>query len=224
MTLPLPNLRFVRASVAMAGMLLAMTGQAAEAKFINDLSPQEKADVGVAKLTPSQAGALDGLVAHDARLARQGGVTGFSSTFLARLSPSQRDSAGIDRLSEKEQAALNTFVARTIALGPPPDQAYTYSPPEKPSPPPPPPPTLVSTPLHAEVHGDVSFTVGGGSHGSSFYGTSTDLNVTDPTGKFTVGIGFEQFRGKGLIGLYGPNSPYYYGPVGPPYLAPYWGP
>jgi hypothetical protein len=205
-------------------MLLAMGGQAAEVRFINDLSPQERTAVGLSKLTPSQAATLVVFVAHDARLARQGSVTGFSSTFLARLAPSQREAAGIDQLSEKEQAALDTFVARTIALGPPPDQAYTYSPPEKASPPPPPAPTLVSAPLHAEVHGDLSVTVGGGSHGSSFYGTSMDLNVTDPTGKFTVGIGFEEFRGKGLIGLYGPNSPYNYGPVGPPYLAPYWGP
>lgn len=83
----------------------------------------------------------------------------------------------------------------------------------------------VSAPLRAEVHGDVSFTVGGASHGRSFYGTSADISVTDPTGRFTVGVGFDEFKGKGLLGLYGPYGPYsLYGPVGPPYLAPYWGP
>ena len=57
------------------------------------------------------------------------------------------------------------------------------------------------TPLHAEIHGDVSLTVGGGSHGSSFYGTSFDLNVTDPSGKFTLGVGVRAVSWEGIPSL-----------------------
>ncbi len=58
--------------------------------------------------------------------------------------------------------------------------------------------------------------VGAGGHGSSFYGTSEDLFVTDPSGKFTLGLGFSEFHGKGLVGPYGPYCPI-------PYVPPYAG-
>jgi hypothetical protein len=54
------------------------------------------------------------------------------------------------------------------------------------------------------VHGDLSLTVGAGSHGSSFYGTSLDLFASDPSGKFTIGVGVSDYRGRGLIGPYCP--------------------
>jgi hypothetical protein len=56
-----------------------------------------------------------------------------------------------------------------------------------------------------------------------------DLYVTDPSGKFTVGFGYEEFRGKGPLALCDPYLPYgpysAYGPIGPAYIGPpYWGP
>jgi hypothetical protein len=227
-----PHLRLFRAGLACFAVLLAASAHAYDARFIDSLSPQEKAAAGIPKLTAAQAAALDVLVSHDATLAEQGGVTGFSSGFLARHAGAEREAAGIDRLSDKEQATLDTLVARSIALGPPPDQPFTYKPPQaKATPPPAPSEVAVSAPLHAEVHGDLSFTFGGG-HGGSFYGTSMDLFVTDPTGKFTLGVGFDDYRGKGILPLYSPYGPYgaygpysAYGPVGPAYVGPpYWGP
>ncbi len=228
MTIPYPNQRFLRAGVACAAMLLATLSRAADIKFIEGLSAEERTSTGVSKLTPAQAADLDGLVSHDVTLALEGGVTGFSSPFLNRHTQVERAAAGISTLTASERSSLDTLVARAIALGPPPEQPFAYSPPAKPSPPPAPPETLVSAPLHAEVHGDLSFTVGSGSHGSSFYGTSMDLNVTDPSGRFTVGVGFEEFRGKGLFPLCGPYAPYgpysAYGPIGPADVGPpYWG-
>jgi hypothetical protein len=224
MKIPNPFPKFARAGLACAALLLAVSAHAADEGFCENLSPQESASAGVSRLTGDQVAALDALVSHDTTLARQGGVTAFASAFLARHTESERASAGLDSLSDKESAALDRIVARTIALGPPPEQPFAYSPP-KAKPAPSPSKLQVSAPLRAEVHGDLSLTVGGGSHGRSFYGTSADLSVTDPTGRFTVGVGFEEFKGKGLLGLYGPYGPYsLYGPVGPPYLAPYWGP
>ena len=229
MKLPKPRLRLFMAGLSFA-VFIAASAHGYEARFIDSLSAQERAATGVSKLTAAQVAALDVLVSHDATLAQQGGVTGFSSGFLARHSDAERGAAGIGSLSEKERATLDSLVARTIALGPPPDQPYAYSPPQaRPSPPPAPSEVSVSAPLHMEVHGDLSFTVGGGSHGSSFYGTSMDLFVTDPTGKFTLGVGFDDYHSKGFMPLYGPYGAYgpysAYGPIGPGYIGPpYWGP
>ncbi len=189
-------------------MLLATMAGAAEPGFSDGLSAQEKAACGITKLTAAQVAGLNVLVGHDVTLARQGGVTGFSSAFAARHSAQERAVAGIDLLTDKERSMLDLMAARAIAMGPPPSQAFAYAPPAAP----PPAATLVSAPLTAEVHGDLSLTVGGGSHGSSFYGTSMDLFVTDPSGKFTLGVGFSEYRGKGFFGPYGPYCPIYLGP------------
>jgi hypothetical protein len=224
-----PHLRLLRSALVCAAALLAASAHAFDAKFIECLSPEERATAGLARLTPAQASALDALVSRDATAAQQGGVTGFSSAFLARHTDAERAAAGTGRLTAAEQAALDVLVARTIALGPPPDQPFTYSPPQaKAAPPPSPSEVAVSAPLHAQVHGDLSLTVGGG-HGNSFYGTGMDVNVTDPSGKFTIGVGFEEIRGKGPLALYDPYLAYgpysAYGPFGPAYIGPpYWGP
>jgi hypothetical protein len=227
MTFPYPSLRILRAGLAGTALLLATWAHAAEIRFVEGLTSEERVAVGAQKLTPAQAASLDALVSHDVTIAREGGVTGFSSAFLDRHTPAERAAAGASVLTSAERVALDALVARAIALGPPPDQAYSYSPPAKPTPPPAPAETLVSTPLRAELHGDVSVTVGGGSHGSSFYGTAFDLSVTDPSGKFTLAVGYDQYRGKGFFPLVGPYEygPYSaYGPIGPAYVGPpYWG-
>jgi hypothetical protein len=222
MTYPRLLMRLVRGALACAAVLLGAVAHA-ETRFSQGLSGEETTASGVSKLTAQQAAALDGLVDHDVTLARQGGVTGFSSAFTARHSEKECKAAGIDRLSDQERTVLDSLVARSIAIGPPPSEPYTYAPPQ-PTPTPTPravPSTkTVSMLQQLEVHGDVSFTVGSASHGRSFYGTSLDLNVTDPTGKFTIAVGFDDYRGKGLLGLYGPygpDGPSYY--AGPPYLG-----
>ncbi len=169
----------------------------------------------------SEAAVLNGLVGQDVTLAHDGGVTGFSTGFCERHWDRERLSAGLVRLSATERAALDRYAARAIALGPPPDAPFSYSPPRTTvapiasAPKPAAPNPIVSTVQHMEVHGDLSFTVGAGSHGSSFYGTSMDLTATDPSGKFTIGVGVSDYHGKGLLALCGPDAPY--GPLGPPY-------
>ena len=204
------------AALACAALALATPARAAGPGFCNGLSPDESAACGIARLTAEQAASLDALVSRDVTLAHQGGITGFSTAFSARHAGRDLKTAGLDRLAPKELAALDGFAARAIALGPPPEQSFAYSPPPKPAPAPA--ETVVSELARTQVHGDVSFTVGGGSHGQSFYGTSADLFVTDPTGRFTVGVGFDDYRGRGLLGLCGPNGPYGPDYGWPPYL------
>ena len=207
--------------LAAIGLLLASASAAAPVGFIEGLSAPEQLRVGAAKLSDSERAVLDGLVARDVQVAHDGGVTGFSTTFLERHNGAEESAAGVPRLNPAERAALNSLAARSIAIGPPPDQAFAYSPPAAKAAPPPT-ARMVSEPLRAQLHGDLSLIVGTEGHGRSYYGTAADLSVTDPSGKFTIAVGFDQFRGTGLLGLcseYGPYSPY--GPVlaGPPYLG-----
>jgi hypothetical protein len=195
------DLGLVRIGIACASMVLATAARASEFGFSDGLSAQEKAACGISKLTAQEVAALNALVGHDVTLARQGGVTGFSSAFSARHAARELAAAGIARLSETERSSLDSLAARAVAIGPSPMQTFEYVPP-----PPVPPETLVPAPLAAEVHGDLSFTVGRGGRGSSVYGSSMDLFVTDPSGRFTVGIGFSDYRGRGYFGPY--CSPY----------------
>jgi hypothetical protein len=213
MELPRPYLRLARIGFACFAVLLGIAARAAGSGFTDGLSAEQKAASGITRLNAPQLAALNTLVDHDMTLARQGGVTGFSSEFAARHTPQELAAAGVDRLSVKERAVLNALAGQAIAMGPSPSQTFEYVPP----PPTPPVETLVSAPLGLQVHGDVSFTVGGG-HGSNFYGSSVDLFVTDPSGKFTLGIGVGEYRGKGLFWPYALSGPIY-GPVyGPPPL------
>jgi hypothetical protein len=206
--------RLLRSGLACAALALAPLAGASDA-FTSGLSQQERASSGVASLDPAHLAALDGLVSRDVTLAHEGGVTGFSATFTERLTAAERAAAGIDALSAGERAALDALVARAIAIGPSPSEAFAYSPPR---PAPIAPRELVKAPPALEVHGDLSFTVGGGSHGSSFYGTSADLFVTDPSGRFTLGVGVETYRGRGFFPFLDPlcDVP----PYRDPWLAP----
>jgi hypothetical protein len=215
----------VRACLFGASLVLATLLRAADIDFAGGLSSDERDATGIGHLSASEAAVLNGLVAQDVTLARDGGVTGFSSGFSERHWERERLAAGLDQLSATERAALDRYAARAIALGPPPDAPFSYAPPRtvavvataKPVPT----NAIVSTLEHMEVHGDVSLTVGAGSHGSSFYGTSMDLTATDPSGKFTIGVGFSNYHGKGLLALCGPDGTYgpvgAYAPYGPPY-------
>jgi hypothetical protein len=202
---PYPAFRLARLAVAGAALLLAVCARSADTSFIENLSPAQKAATGVSKLSSSQVSIVDALVAQDVTLAHDGGVTGFSSGFSDRHMEREGLASGLDKLTPQERTALDTLAASAIAIGPPPEQMFAYSQP-KVAPPPLPPKAAVTTPLKAEVHGDISFTVGAGSHGSSFYGTSMDVAVTDPTGHFTLAVGFDDYRGKGLIGLCAPDG------------------
>ncbi len=195
-----PDSRRFLTALAAAALLIASVARAAAFGFSEGLSADERSACGLAKLTAAQVAALNALVDRDVTLAHEGGVTGFSSAFTARLSPAQRVTAGLDRLTEQERGFLDTMAARTIAMGPPPSQAFAY----RPTTPLPPAETVVSAPPALQIHGDLSFTIGGGSHGSSFYGTSMDLFVTDPSGKFTLGVGVSEYRGRGFFGPYSP--------------------
>ncbi len=175
---------------------------------MESLSKEQASALESSRLTQPQVAALDALVARDVTLARQGGVTGFAVGFSARHTAKELSQAGVDRLSDAGRSTLDRLVSQAIAVGPSPVQAFTY---DRPAPTAPV-KEIDVTPPHMEVHGDVSLTVGGGGHGSSFYGTSMDVVAIDPSGRFTVGVGFSDFHSKGILT---PCLPYYGGPAYP---------
>ena len=205
----------LRLLAASAALFLVARARAEEPSFSAGLSSEDLTATGVSHLTAPEVAILDALVAQDVTAARQGGVTGFSTGFSARHWAHERVASGLDQLSASERAVLDRLTARAIALGPPPDDAFTYSPPRAAPAPviasplkPTPSESLVTAVEKLEVHGDLSFTVGAGSHGSSFYGTSDDLYITDPSGKFTIAVGIDDYHGKGPIGPFlGPFGP-----------------
>jgi hypothetical protein len=199
-----PDSRRFLAGLAAAVLVLASVARAAAFGFSDGLSADEKSACGLAKLTAPQVAALNAMVDRDMNLAHEGGVTGFSSAFTARLSPAQRVLAGLERLTDKERGFLDTMAARTIAMGPPPSQAFAFRASAPVPVPVPPDETVVSAPPALQVHGDLSFTIGAGGHGSNFYGTAMDVLVTDPSGKFTLGVGVSEYRGRGFFGPYSP--------------------
>jgi hypothetical protein len=203
-------------------MMVGASGFAAEATLVSvangfdrTLSPEEAAAVGLAKLSVAQIAALDRFVQRDVGLARDGDVGGFSTNFSQRLTPRERAAAGLDQLAPEQVARLDNYVARAIATPPPPEAEFAYQP--KLTPPPATavgasaaaaaaPASLPMKPQGLVVHGDVSFTVGGGS-GGSFYGTGLDVILSDPKGKYTIALGFSTFHGSGRYYPYPLLSP-----------------
>jgi hypothetical protein len=220
-------LRLVRGPLCLAVALVALRAASADFRFSSGLSQDQRTASGVSRLTAPEVTELDRLVAADVASAHAGGVTGFSSTFTARRSPQERADTGIGALTEAESRTLDLLAARAIAMGPPPEQTFSYSPPKAEAP--------KAAPLkeeavgveapRLEIHGDLSFTVGSSGHGRGFYGTSDDIAIVDAKDGFSFDIGFDDYKGKGLLGLYGPfglygpNGPYGPNYGGPPYLG-----
>jgi hypothetical protein len=191
--------------------LLALTALPlclAAAGFSGGLTADQAKASGISRLDASQLRVLDALVSRDLLLAREGGVTGFASTFSSRHAGDEAKASGIALLTGGERAQLDRLVADALAAPPDPAAAFSYRPSSNPGMV----PVTVSSPPKPEVHGDVAVTVGAGSHGSSFFGTQADLWLTDPSGKWTLGVGVSQFKAKG------PWTPCLLEAMGPPLL------
>lgn len=186
--------------VAVASALVACAPALALADqpdFVGSLSDADAKACGLAHLTTAQKAEVDRLANRDITLAREGGVTAFSASFVSRRSDTERHLGGMDTLSQAESDNLDAAVAAAIAYHPLTYQA-TAAPAAK-APAAAPVQTWSLPPQKWEVHGDLSLVIGGGSHGSSFYGTGADVYATDPSGKWTLGLGYEEIHGKGFL-------------------------
>ena len=172
---------------------LALAGQP---DFVGSLSDADAKACGLAHLTTAQKAEIDRLAMRDITLAREGGVSAFSASFVSRRSDTERMASGITSLNQTERDNLDAAVASAIAYHPMTYQAQAAA--TAPAPKAAPVAQTWSLPPPKwDIHGDVSLTIGGGSHGSSFYGAGMDVYATDPSGRFTLGVGVAEFHAKG---------------------------
>jgi hypothetical protein len=213
-----------RCVLALTLLVVAGSVHAAETEFLSSVNPTDRVSSGISHLSPAQQAALAKCANRDITLAREGDVTGFSGSFTERRTDEERHAAGIDTLTRPERDILDALVANAISYHPMTYQAQVAAPPPPKASPP---PSLVLTQPKMQIHGDLSLTVGAGSGGGSFFGTAMDVSMTDPSGKFTLAVGYSVVRSKGLppwyFDPYGPYAPYgpYVGPgplMGPPLL------
>ncbi|HEY4299440.1 MAG TPA: hypothetical protein VGM73_01120 [Candidatus Didemnitutus sp.] len=184
---------------AMVGLLAltadvpARAADAAPAKswgtisFTRGLSGDDVEAAGLTKLTADQVTFLNSVVGREVDLARAGGVTGFAGTFSSRRTAVERTRAGLDLLTDAERARLDLLVAQAIVAGP---VVTALDGPRK--------NRVVALVDRLQIHGEVSLTFGSSGHGRNFYGTSFFTTITDPATNLTIGIGFDQYHGKGL--------------------------
>jgi hypothetical protein len=146
----------IYAWLAGAAMLAA---RAEGIRFSEEVTPAERMGIGLQRLSSDQLAILDALVRRDEKWnAQPGSPPPSPARFSQRLSPEERNSAGLDRLDEAHVFRLDIAVAR-IEFGPPPVRPggktsdATLQ------------PQLAWRGL--EIHGMLSFMVGGGSGGYS---------------------------------------------------------
>ncbi len=197
-------------SLMVLGLLGAfVASQAARAeddvRFSATLTPEQRTGAGLTQLTDDNVAVIDGLVRQDlaASKFKNNGVD--HTRFSQRRTAHELVIAGLDHLTTSQLAQLDALVRNRIN-GPEPELAAT---------------TLSTSsgvagsnlkgvkyvrPL--EIHGEISYTVGGSKAGS-FQGGGMVLTYDDPDHRYSVLVGYSEYRGKGL--------PYCFYPGGGPY-------
>ena len=192
------------AGFGLLGFLIAIPAHADDdLRFSATLTAAQRADTGLTQLTEDNVAVIDGLVRQDlaASKFKNNGVD--HTRFSQRRTAHERAIAGLDRLNPAQLDQLDGLIRLRIS-GPEPVAAAM----------------AVSSgqagqglkgvkyerPL--ELHGEISYTVGGSKAGS-FQGVGMVVTYDDPEHRYSVLVGYSEFRGKGL--------PYCFYPGGGPY-------
>lgn len=157
--------------------------------FTESLANEEQSGAGLAKLSAKQIAELNVQITRELKLARQGDVRGFSTSFSQRRTPAQREAAGLNLLTAAELKVLDEVIARTMARPSLPGTVARVTSID----------SIETTRIKPQVHGEVSLTYGMASGGRSFYGGSMAMSVEDPQTGLSAAIQYSQFRGDGLL-------------------------
>lgn len=190
---PLPFL----GSLTFMGVLsmALLTGNCARAQFALErpftetLAGGEQSSAGLARLSAKQIEELNRQITKELKLARQGDVRGFSTSFSQRRTAAQREAAGLNLLTDAELKTLDDVIARTMAQPSLPGTVARAASVD----------SIETTRIKPEVHGEVSLAYGMTSGGRSLYGGSMALSVEDPKSGISTAIRYSQFRGDGLF-------------------------
>jgi hypothetical protein len=165
-----------------------------DVRFSATLSPAQRAETGLDRLTTDNVAVIDALVRLDIAATRFRDNNIRSTRFSQRRTAHERDIAGLDHLSQDQLAKLDAIVALRIpAPALPPDASLAYagvsldtstvpSPDRRPAP---------------EIHGSFSLTYGWSKAGS-VRGADSVITYVDPTRGFSLTVGYSQYRGTGL--------------------------
>ena len=193
----------------LAGGLFSMARAAdeAEPRFSSTLSAVQQAETGLDQLTTDNVAVIDALVRVDTTTAvRVVRNTIRTTRFSERRTTHEREIAGLDHLTPEQLRKLDQFVALRIPA-PPTDVDLAYASVRLDSTTP-----LVTVKRRApEIHGSVSLTYGWSKYGS-VRGGETNVTYVDPRKRYSVTVGYSEYRGNGL-------APYPYATS--PYLSPY---
>ena len=172
-----------------------LTGSSGRAQLVLDrpftesLASAERSSAGLAKLSAKQIEELNKQITKELKIARQGDVRGFSTSFSQRRTATQRKAAGLDLLTETELKVLDDVIARTMAQPSLPGTVARVTSID----------SIETTRIKPQVHGSVSMTYGMASGGRSFYGGSMAMSVDDPNTGLSAAVQISQFRGDGLF-------------------------
>lgn len=174
--------------------LLVSPARAASQRFSATLEPVEAAQTGLFRLSSDQVAVLDALVRRDTiTVANASAAHPVAARFSQRLSADERRNAGLTLLSETELARLDAHVegfSRPVAPGA--VSATLATPAAAPAS-----PTAVQWKQEPEIHGAISFMVGGGSHGYSEYGGAMEVTYFDPAHGFEISAGYAEVHTSG---------------------------
>jgi hypothetical protein len=215
---PLPSRRpeaMLRAGMlGMLCLIAALSGFAAAAedesapRFSATLSTAQRAEAGLTQLTEDNIAVIDALVRQDEALLRRHSKALGAGNFSQRRTAHERDIAGLAKLTPGQQARLDELIARRSAAAIPMLTAELGAP-----------PAIRRIPERdtrapaLEVHGSVSLTYGWSKEGD-VRGGSMVVSLQDPAHRFTVLIGYSEFRGKGNAPYFDPADDFYrYRPV-----------
>ncbi|HTQ30188.1 MAG TPA: hypothetical protein VMI53_03175 [Opitutaceae bacterium] len=185
------SLRTRARSILALGCLLVSTAVAARADdlpFSQILTPAERSEAGLNKLSGEQIAILDALVAREelSRMNAWNSVHPQAADFSHGLAPDKRHSAGLDRLTAPELVRLDDLVQKNLSLKMA-ESAPAVGPlkPEgiKPRP---------------QVHGELGVMVAVGSHGYNAYGGYVALNYADLAKRYSISAFYAETRVKGV--------------------------
>ncbi len=186
-------------AVGLLGLWAAPAGRAEDdVRFSATLTPAQRERTGLNQLTADNVAIIDGLVRQDLAALKYKNNAVDHTRFSERRTPRERDIAGLDRLSPAQLTELDNLTGQRI-MGtltvPHAAVAHHSGTAVKPA--------VTGHPLD-NIHGEIGFTYGWG-RGGTFSGGDIVLTYDDPAGRYSLLVGYAEYRGKGLLPCYDPG-------------------
>jgi hypothetical protein len=179
--------------------------QAAESgRFTDSLTTQQRAEVGLEKLSSDNVAVINALVRQDGSTSQLRNNNVRATKFSQRRTEHERSIAGLTLLNPEEIARLDDLVG--LRFAPPPSPLLETASM----------PSILSisamdtttTPRRPEIHGSFSLTYGW-SKGGSVKGGDATLFYQDPEHRYSILFNYSEYRGKGYAPWLYPRDTYY---------------